>query len=165
MMEIEEVIRQLSASAQAMRALLENVPEEQAQWKPGPESWSLQEVMGHIYNEERLDFRKHLKEMLSDPPQAWGLFQPEDQAQVTSLRQALAGFLSEREDSLAWLKTLEAPDWKVISQAPWRPIGAGEVLVSWHEHDYLHLRQINELLHGWNEQQGAPYSVAYGGGW
>jgi hypothetical protein len=39
------------------------------------------------------------------------------------------------------------------------------MLVSWVEHDILHLRQLGELMHGWNEQQTAPYSVQYAGGW
>jgi len=127
--------------------------------------------MEHIFNEERIDFRKHIKEMLSDPPQPWGEFRHEEYISVEGCRQALECFLSEREASIAWLKALESPDWDTKSQAPFGPLSAnitlsaGDVLVSWVEHDFLHLRQMIELLHAWNEKQASPYSVQYAGGW
>jgi len=171
MINIEEIIRQLTANAQAMRALVQTISEEQAHWKPGPETWSLQEVMGHVYNEERIDFRKHLKEMLHDPPQPWGEFRHEEVVSVEGCRQALEGFLIEREASLAWLKALGSPGWDIKSQAPFGPLSlnmtlsAGDVLASWVEHDFLHIRQMVELLHAWNAKQASPYSVDYAGGW
>jgi hypothetical protein len=170
-MTLEELIRQLARNAQAMRALLQTVSEEQGRWKPSPETWCLKEVMQHIYNEERLDFRKHLKEMLHDPPLPWELFRHEDHISVENLRQALEGFLVEREASILWLKALESPAWEKKSPTPFTSDGvavslsAGDVLVSWVAHDYLHLRQINELLYAWNEQKAKPFSVDYAGGW
>ncbi|MBN1139436.1 MAG: DinB family protein [Anaerolineae bacterium] len=170
MIELEQVIRQLAANAETIRALVQGVPDEQAQWKPDPESWSVNEVMDHIYNEERIDFRKHLKEMLSDPPQPWARFRHEEYISVKDCRQAVERFLSEREASLAWLKTLRSPDWDIKSQTPFGPSGegfalsAGDVLVSWVDHDLAHLRQMIRLLHAWHEKQSSPYSVEYGGG-
>jgi hypothetical protein len=32
-------------------------------------------------------------------------------------------------------------------------------------HDFLHIRQMNELQYAWNETQAAPYAVQYAGGW
>ncbi len=165
MINLDEIIRQLTVNAEAIGALMRTIPDEQARWKPNAETWSMLEVMGHVYNEERLDFRKHLKEMFLDPPGPWSPFPDEELVSVTDLQQALDGFLGEREDSLAWLKGLNAPDWDITSQAPWGPISAGEVMVSWVEHDFLHIRQMNELLYAWVEKQAAPYSVQYAGGW
>lgn len=166
MLNFDEIIRQLSSGAEAIHALTQNVPAEQARWKPDSQTWSLQETMAHLYNEERLDFRKHLKEMLSDPPQPWQRFDSSELVVVESLEQVLDGFLSERGASLAWLKALESPDWNITIEAPWGgPICAGDVLGSWAAHDYLHLRQINELLFAWNAQHIAPYSVKYAGDW
>jgi len=64
------------------------------------------EVMEHIYNEERLDFRKHLRAMFGYPPL------PSERISVVDCREALEGFLSEREASIAWLATLGSPDWE-----------------------------------------------------
>ncbi|MBN1401847.1 MAG: DinB family protein [Anaerolineae bacterium] len=171
MIQLNEIIRQLAASAEAVRALVAPVSDEQAEWKPDAETWSLVEVMGHLYNEERLDFRRHLKEMWSDPPQAWGVASPKEPISVGSCQQGLEGFAAEREASLAWLRSLQAPAWDVTLQAPFGPGGdvltfsAGDVLVSWLAHDYLHIRQINELLYAWAVRQASPYSVDYAGGW
>jgi hypothetical protein len=171
MLKLDEIILRLSANAEAVRLLVEPISDEQGHWKPDPETWSLQEVMEHLYNEERLDFRKHLKEILADPPQPWGEFRPGENLTVGSCREALAGFLEERQASLAWLRSLASPAWEVTSPTVFNPQGealtlsAGDVLVSWVAHDFLHLRQLNELLYAWNAHQAAPYSVAYGGEW
>ncbi len=72
---------------------------------------------------------------------------------------------------MAWLKALPSPNWDKTLQASFSPedevliLSAGDVLVSWVAHDFLHLRQVNELLYAWNEKQAAPYSVQYAGGW
>jgi hypothetical protein len=171
MIDIEKITHQMTSNKQAMHHLIESISAEQAQWKPDPETWSLQETMEHLYNEERIDFRKHLKEMFSEPPQPWGKSNPADYVKIESCRQALEGFLTEREASIAWLKSLKSPDWDAASKASFGPenevliLSAGDVLVSWVAHDFLHLRQVNELLYAWNEKQAAPYSVQYAGGW
>jgi uncharacterized damage-inducible protein DinB len=163
MIDIKEIVRQLTGNAEAMRALVQTISDEQAGWKPNPETWSMKEVMEHVYNEERIDFRKHLKEMLSDPPLPWGEFRREEYVSVEGCRQALEGFLIEREASVDWLMALESTDWDVASKTPFGP--TGDVLVSWVAHDFLHLRQMIELLYAWNEKQASPYSVRYAGGW
>ena len=166
MIDMNGIIRQLKGNAQAMRALVGTISEEQAQWKPGPDTWSMNQVMEHIYNEERIDFRKILKRMLDTSPQP-----AEEYVPVDSCRQALEGFLIEREASIKWLEALKTTDWEVASQWPFGPTGdvtvfkAGDVLLSWIEHDILHLRQMIELLHAWNERQAPPYSLMYAGGW
>jgi hypothetical protein len=166
MTDLAEIIRQLAANAEAIRALLQNIPAEQAQWKPDPETWSLQQTMSHFYNEERVDFRKHLKELFSDPPRPWSAWRPEEQVPIASLAQGLESFLLEREASIAWLKGLDSPDWSRSTAAPWGgTISAGEVLASWAAHDYLHIRQFNELLYAWNNQRAQPGSVEYAGEW
>lgn len=159
MIDLEDIIRQMTANAQAMHALLQTISVEQAAWKPDPETWSMQQVMEHVYNEERIDFRLLLKEMLSDPPQAIEYISGMD------CRQALDDFLTERLASIAWLQALKKPDWEARLAPPRNKINAGDVLVSWVAHDYLHIRQMNELLYAWNEKQVAPNSVQYAGGW
>ena len=105
------------------------------------------------------------------PPQPPGESHHEEYVPVESCRQALEGFLIEREASIKWLRALKSPDWDVTSQWPFGPAGdvttfsAGDVLLSWVEHDVLHLRQMIELLHAWNEKQAPPYSLQYAGGW
>ena len=171
MINVEEIIRQFTGNAEGMRALVQTLSNEQAQWKPNPDTWSMKEVMEHVYNEERIDFRKILKRMLNAPSKPAGESLQEEYVPVESCRKALEGFLMERDASIKWLKALKSPDWDVTSQWPFGPEGvvmafsAGDVLLSWVEHDILHLRQMIELLHAWNEKQASLYSVQYAGGW
>ena len=164
MLNLQDLIRQLTSNAVAIRALAQTFSDEQAQWKPSPESWSLKEVLEHLYNEERGDFRRHLKGMFEGPQPPPGHISVEDS------RQALEGFLAEREASVDWLSALGSPDWEVTTTLRFGPsetmtLSAGDMLVSWVEHDILHLRQMVELMHGWNEKRASPYAVQYAGGW
>lgn len=169
MMNLEEIIHQLTVNSQAVCSLAEVISNEQAVWQPDPETWCMKQVMEHLYNEERIDFRKHLKEMFSDPPQAWNSI-PSEYLSVAECHQALDGFLKERKTSIAWLQSLESPNWETKISAAFGPdetiiFSAGDILYSWVAHDFLHIRQINELLFAWNKKQALPCSVRYAGEW
>ncbi len=77
----------------------------------------------------------------------------------------LAKFLAARQKSLAWLRSLDAPDWDAAVAMPWGSLTAGDVLASWAAHDLLHLRQLMELHYAWMQQAVAPHSVEYAGEW
>jgi len=164
MINLQEMIHQLAANAEAIRALAQTFSDEQAQWKPDADNWSMHEVMAHLYNEERMDFRVHLMWFFGESSQRPGY------VSVESSRQALEGFLAERQASIAWLSVLEAPDWNVTTLLHFGPnetvtVCAEDMLDSWVEHDILHMRQLVELMHGCNVQQASPYAVKYAGGW
>lgn len=170
MINLSDIIRQLTANAEAIRALLATIPADQAQWKPDEQTWSLQEVMDHIYNEERVDFRTHLDEFFSHPQQPWGSLKQE-WVVVGNCEKALELFLKEREISISWLSNLDSPNWEIPSETPFSDgeqkiiLTAGDVLASWAAHDYLHIRQLNELLFAWNQSRAKPYKVEYAGNW
>lgn len=149
------------------------VTADQAQWRPDPTSWSILEVMCHVYDEEREDFRARLKHILAQAPPPWPPIDP--QGWVTArnyaeqeLAQVVAGFAAERQQSLVWLATLgdlgEA-DWQTSFQSPFRTITAGDMLASWVAHDVLHLRQLAELHWGYWQSAAVPYITEYAGSW
>jgi hypothetical protein len=164
MINRQEIIHQMANQAEGIRVLAQTFAEAQTLWKPAPESWSLHEVLQHLYNEERMDFRWHLQTMFGGSPPPQGFIR------VESSSAGLEGFLAERRASLAYLTSLQAPDWEVRKELRFGPnetmtLSTGEMLVAWLEHDILHLRQIVELMHGCNALEAAPYSVKYAGGW
>jgi hypothetical protein len=108
MLALHDVIRQMTVNAQAIRSLMKTLSSEQANWKPDIETWSMTQVMDHVCNEERVDFRAHLKELFSTPRLAWGGL-GEKWKNVDDCQKALKGFLAEREASLAWLKNCNPP--------------------------------------------------------
>lgn len=164
MIDLQESIRRLAVQAEAMDALARALPDEALAWSPSPDDWSLRDLAGHLLNEERGDFRRHLKTMFGEPGQ------PGAPAVVEDGRQALADFMAERRASLAWLASLTTPDWEATIELHFGAgerltLSAGDMLVSWVEHDVLHLRQMVELLHAWNVHQAPPYALEYAGGW
>ena len=166
MIDLADITRELTAHAAAMTALVQTISDAQARWKPGPDIWSMHEVMDHVYNEERLDFRQHLQELYSEPPLPWDGARTDGWIKTASCQQALDAFLAERQQSLAWLAS-SAAGWDLTAAFHTRfgTLSGGDLLISWVEHDVLHLRQMIELLHAWHEQQAAPYSIRYAGEW
>jgi hypothetical protein len=165
------IIQQLEQDGERIRLLVEGVSPEQARLKPDPESWSILEVINHLYDEEREDFRAHLNFILFDPNSTWPSIDP--QGWITSrgynqreVVQSLRNFMNERKASIDWLKTLEVSDWNASVIAPWGgPITAGDMLSSWAAHDILHMRQLVELHHTFILHLSPPYSVEYAGSW
>jgi hypothetical protein len=169
-MNIDPFITQMANNAQTIRALTEGVSNEQARWKPNPKTWSLLEVICHLVDEEREDFRTRVDTILHKPgedppgidPQAWV---SERQYNQRNPAEMIAAFLAEREQSLAWLRGLESPDWDAFWEAPWGPMRAGDIFVSWVAHDLLHTRQLVELHYLYTNTQVQPYQTVYAGDW
>jgi len=169
-MDLDYCMKQLAENGQRVRALVEDIDEVQARWKPDPASWSILEVVCHLLDEEREDFRVRLDITLQRPGETWPGIDPGGWVTARDynnqdLGQALHSYLDEREASLTWLISLEAKDWQATYEAPWGPITAGDLLASWIAHDLLHMRQLVELLWFYKEEQVKPYSTRYAGEW
>lgn len=169
-MNLDRSVSQMADNARRIHAFVEGISDDQARWKPAPESWSILEVVNHLLDEEREDFRVLLDLALHRPdeprpridPQAWVT---ERRYNERGLGESLQGFLAAREASLAWLRELSAPDWEAVYEAPFGPIRAGDVFASWMAHDLLHMRQLVELHWAYTTHRLRPYKVDYAGQW
>jgi hypothetical protein len=169
-MDPAALIQQMSLNADRINALVERLPEDQARWKPDPETWSIQEVIAHLLDEEREDFRVRLDIILHSPDRDWPPIDPEGWVvergyNQGDLAEAINDFLIEREKSLSWLGGLENPDWQAVYEARFGKIRAGDMLAAWAGHDLLHLRQLVELHWAYLEKKAEPFSVRYAGEW
>jgi len=167
---LPSIITQLTRQAEAIRTLVHGVPDEQARWKPSPDDWSILEVIHHLYDEEIEDFRAHLVHILYHADQPWPRIDPggwvtERRYNEQDPATVLARFLATRQESLAWLSSLDAPNWHAAIAMPWGSLTAGDMLASWAAHDLLHLRQLVELHYAWTQRSVAPHSVEYAGEW
>ena len=157
----------LERSVRQIVQLTEGLTREQAEWKPATDKWSVLEVLGHLYDEERDDFRYRMKSTLEDPKRDWPPIDPvgwagERDYNQRKLAAAVEAFREEREISLTWLHGLDDSG---LDQAYVHPkigsISAGDLLVSWVAHDLLHLRQIINLLLEYHKLHASPYSTRY----
>ncbi|MFQ3631358.1 DinB family protein [Roseiflexus sp.] len=169
-MEIEHFVRQMVANAERIRTLVQDVPGVQACWKPDEASWSILEVIGHLYDEERLDFRVRLDFTLHRAGELWPAIDPQSwvndhRYNDGDLQELLNSFLAAREDSVRWLRGLDAPNWEAVYEAPFGQIRAGDLLAAWTAHDLLHMRQLVELHWSYLVTEATPYQVEYAGEW
>ena len=162
--------RELAYGVEIVRQLVAGVSQAEARFKPTPETWSILEVVCHLYDEEREDFRPRLDIALHRPEEKWPKIDPAGWVTTRKyndrdLVQALDGLLTERESSLTWLHGLSEPNWEAEYAAPFGPIKAGDLLASWVAHDNLHTRQLVELRRSRLLGMVAPYRVKYAGDW
>lgn len=167
---LPRLIRAMGENAARIQQLAQDVPAEQARWRPDSESWSLLEVIAHLLDEEREDFRVRLDIILHRPQAPWPPIDPQGWVQAhhyndRDLPQTLDAFLEEREHSRQWLRSLKEPNWDSVYEARFGPIRAGDMLAAWATHDLLHLRQLVELHYAYLQTLVAPYSSRYAGDW
>jgi hypothetical protein len=169
-MNFDYCTARLTHNAGAIERLAQDVSAEQARWKPAPDRWSVLEVVNHLYDEEREDFRARLDILLHRPEQPFAPIDPprwanERKYNERDLGESLEKFLREREASLTWLKGLNTPNWEHAIAHPSGRISAGDMLASWVAHDLLHVRQLAKLHWLYLSRQVEPYKTAYAGEW
>lgn len=170
-MELESIFTRFTENAEVFRHLASSITPEQARWKPAADRWSLLEVVHHLYDEEREDFRVRLDIVLNRPDTPFPPIDPEGWVtqrayREKDLRHTLHAFLQERRSSVAWLRGLSRPDWNAaVEHAVLGRITAGDLLASWLAHDFLHMRQMARLHLEIASRSTQPYSTDYAGRW
>lgn len=144
-------INQLERHRDIFKQFFSGLTPQDLRWKPAPEKWSLLDVLCHLRDEEREDFRARLDHILTTPDGPMPKIDPV--AWVTERRYAeqdfdttLGEFLRERDRSVQWLRDLKDPKWSNVYMHPKvGPVSCDLILVNWVAHDLLHFRQITKL--------------------
>ena len=169
-MQFQTLYQELIYSTEMIRALLAGISQHEAQIKPNPESWSILEVLCHLYDEEREDFREHLDFILHRQSEEWHGIDPqgwvtERKYNEQNLAKMQEKFFAEREKSLEWLRGLSEADWETTYTSQFGSMKAGEMFACWVAHDNLHVRQLTELRRNRIERIAQPYDIEYAGDW
>ena len=169
-MNLDYFIDRLAKNRGVFENLVRGVSVEQIRWKPSPDKWSMLEVINHLYDEEREDFRQRIDLVLADPKRSWPPIDPRNWVTTREyngrdLDASLNNFFTEREKSLAWLRQLSSPNWQNSNQGPNGVLTAGDLLASWLAHDFLHIRQLARLHWQYVGAISDPYQTTYGGPW
>jgi hypothetical protein len=169
-MEFETLYQELQHSTEMIRSLLTGITQEEAQVRPDENSWSLLEVICHLYDEEREDFREHLDFILHRQNEEYHVIDPQSWVKERNYNeqdfaQMQEKFFVERARSLEWLKSLPDPDWETTYTSKYGSVSAGEMVACWIAHDNLHIRQLVELRRARIERITRPYSIEYAGTW
>ncbi len=167
----QTLIRIMERTPGALRELLAGLSDEEARWRPSDGVWSILEIVNHLADEEHEDFRARLALMFEDPAAPWPPIDPEAAAVSRAynerrLVESIDRFDDQRRASLAWLGSLESPDWSLAHEHPaLGRLRAGDLLASWAAHDQLHLRQIAKRLFELIQRNAPDFSTRYAGAW
>jgi DinB superfamily len=163
--------RRLVASADALVSLVEDVDGDESRWKLTPDKWSINEIFGHLVDEERYDFRQRVQLLLEDPSRPWPPIDPERWVReknfnTRALSDLTAEFLAERQRSVTWLETQGSANWEQRYEHPTAGVlTARGLLHNWAAHDLLHVRQIVGVRYARLAVTAAPLSLDYAGRW
>ncbi len=171
MIDLDAWLAELKRNGEGIVELVRGTAAAQARWRPDPDSWSLLEVVNHLVDEEREDFRQRIDYVLHRPGEPWPGIDPDGWVLARAynerdLAESLANFQRERARSLAWLDSLRGADWAAAEEHPvFGRFTAGDLFMSWVTHDHLHLRQIAELKRAYLESRAEGYRYGYAGDW
>ena len=169
-MNLANILESLASNRQVFEHLLSGLSKETCMWKPGSDKWCLLEIVCHLYDEEREDFRARVKHVLETPEKSFPPFDPIGMVSTRSYieqnyQEMVTKFLVERAFSVDWLKSLQAPRWdNATTHMRIGPMSGRLLLNNWLAHDYLHFRQITRLKYQFLQSQSGE-DLSYAGVW
>ena len=156
----------LEATPEILRGLIAELSQEDVQWKPAPDRFSVGEVLAHLSHSEGHCYRTRLDLFMADPRPE---FEPDDaQFHLERYRDADAEdefdhFEEQRETNVEFLRNLPAGAGdRVAIHKTVGPITMTQMLHEWAMHDLGHIRQVAELVRARKHLAGAgPLGRSY----
>ena len=151
MFNAQYIITNLESNGKEFQHVLSGLSKEEILYKPKPQKWCLLEVVCHLHDEEREDFRERVKSVLENPETPFRKIDPvawvtQRKYMEQDFEYILSNFLTERAETIKWLRSLKEPRWDHAYIHPKvGPVTASLLLTNWLAHDYLHMRQILKL--------------------
>lgn len=169
-MKIEEITADLENHLWTFNGLFLGLSPEQYNFKASPESWSIKDVLCHLVDEERLDFRARFMHLCESPdkpmpginPPAWVI---DHDYLNKDFDNTLSEFKKERNNSIVMLCSIENIPWDNCYEHPvLGTVSPQYFLENWLAHDLLHQRQILRIQYAYlkSKTQG---SLSYAGEW
>ena len=147
--ELSFVKDALQSNKLVFKSLLRGASPALQDFREGPEKWSLKEIVCHLLDEEREDFRLRLQSVLNDPEQPFTPIDPvgwvvSRNYSAADYNQKVQQFLEERTHSIKYVESLsnDSPFSNTYQHPVIGPMSGSFILNNWLAHDYLHIRQI-----------------------
>ncbi len=132
-----------------LRSLLENAAEEDLDWQPSLDRWSLSMVLAHLADVERKGMMQRLHAIAEEEHPhlpVYDQFELFRSGKKFEGMAQLAAFEGERKDTLAWLDTVPASAGaRTGRHAELGVISFNQLLHEFAFHDMGHLRQVLEV--------------------
>lgn len=142
----------IRATPNLLYSLLTGVTEQEADWKPAPDRWSIAEVVAHLCHVEEHVFSVRIPRMLAEDNPSLDGYDPDKYASSGTYQEGnVAASLSElAERRAANLSLLESAAAESLDRTAVHgvlgQINLREHLNEWAIHDLGHIKQITELI-------------------
>ncbi|MBT8229180.1 MAG: DinB family protein [Bacteroidia bacterium] len=139
-------------------------------WKQSDDKWSLLEIICHLVDEEREDFRRRLQFVVNNEagqppginPVQWVI---ERSYSTQDYESKIKEFINERQASLEFLETIDPATLDNFYEHPsLGKLNGHHFLNNWLAHDYLHIKQATRLKYDLLSARGGV-GLAYAGTW
>lgn len=156
----------LEATPGILRGLMTEMTAEDARWKPGPERFSVAEVLAHLAHSEGQCYRMRLDRFLAETRPE---FESDDAQMYLHLyrdadpEEAFDHFENQRESNIEFLRHLpDGAGYRVALHREFGEITLSQMLNEWALHDLGHIRQVAELVRARKYHAGAgPMAASY----
>jgi len=167
-MEINYIKDRLEKNVLIFQSSFSGIEEIQYNWKPADlEIWSLKEILCHLLDEERYDFRPRIQSVLDQvppppiDPESWV-----SNYKDRSYEKDFNDLISERRKSIEFIMGLDINQWESLyhHQASDIKRTCKFYLENWLAHDLLHIRQATKLHYLYISAR-AQNKLEYAGKW
>lgn len=143
---------QLEATPEILRLLMEGLSEEDTQWKPAPDRFSIAETLEHLSHLEGHCFRDRIQRMVEEENPPLERYDPNVYFQAgqysgRNAEDSFDHFEEQRELNLEYLRGLppSVAD-RIGTHSRFGAITVAQQMNEWAFHDIGHIRQIGELI-------------------
>ncbi|MBZ0267320.1 DinB family protein [bacterium] len=152
----------------ALLAVFQGADEQLLRDRETEKKWSPLEILAHLRDEEKLDFRVRAQcaidgrePELNVDPEKWVT---ERNYNAMDPGEVYLDFAAERADSCRWLSSLSMADLEPALEHPAAgTMRAGDFIAAWRLHDLLHLRQFAHAMAVNTSRRLSDWKTAYAG--
>lgn len=169
-MNLSEHVKQFEKNKNIFFSLLTDAAKDEYLYRPNPTQWNMLEIICHLLDEEKEDFKVRLNNVLNTPENKPPAISPQEWVKSRdyinqNFEETLLQFLLERDRSISYLKELDEANWdNGYDYAKFGRVTGQFFLSNWLAHDYLHIRQITRLKYDFLSQ-ASSINLDYAGIW
>jgi len=161
-------LEQLEATPEILRLLMGGLSEDDTQWKPAPNRFSIAEALEHLSHVEGHCFRARVERMVNEDNPAIEPYDPdvyfaEGQYSGRDAEDSFDHFEEQREMNVEYLRELPASvaD-RIGTHGKLGVITVSHLMNEWAFHDIGHIKQIGEIIRALKYYPGmGPFQSQY----
>ncbi len=149
---IQQAVNMVAGTPAILEALLEPLNESQLNWKQDEESWSIRQVVEHLYNADNMAFAGRIAFIMANDGAAMPAISPEERARERapegiSIVELLGLFRTRRLQNCATVRAFDPePLAHTVTHQEYGAFAAWDFLLEWPYHDLSHLAQIGHII-------------------